>query len=121
MKPTTSKISSTTDKLSHDQLQAKLQRALNRGGRNYEIRALGNRKFHIKSGHLPLNILFGMCGQCYKFDVDFGNANSIRVKSTVPCGGAWGGMIGCAMEQAQRDEVKKLLINEFPGLEVTVS
>lgn len=57
------------------------------GGPRYDLFNKGPNVYHIKSGHLSTNILLGCCGQCYKFDLDFGVEGRLLLSSTVPCNG----------------------------------
>jgi hypothetical protein len=96
-----------------DPCKARLVRALAQGNKNYTIRTLRDNVYHIKTGHLWVNIVFGCCGQCYKYDVDFSNPQMVMVHSTVQCNGWWGGAIGACMEADEDTQVKYLLQKEF--------
>jgi hypothetical protein len=99
--------------LERDAYKARLVHAVEQGNVRYAIRPLGGDVYHLKAGHLSTNIAFGACGQCYKYDVDLSNPQEVRVHSTVPCAGWWGGVIGANMEVGQEERVMDLLQLEF--------
>jgi hypothetical protein len=104
-----------------DALMATVVKALNKGGKYYTGRCIGPNKYHVKCGHLTNNVLFGCCGQCYKYDIDFMKGGSVKVVSTVPCNGFWGGLIGAWMESDEKKRVSEVLAREFPDKRVYVS
>ena len=90
------------------------------GGPRYDVFAKGTNLYHIKSGHLSTNIILGCCGQCYKFDLDFGVEGRLILRSTVPCNGWWGGAIGAGKESNEKARVASVLANAFPERQVVI-
>lgn len=86
--------------------------------KQYTVSTQSPNVHHIECGSLGMNILCGCCAQYYAFDVTVSDSQ-VRVVSTVPCGGFWGGVIGIAKNDAETKRVKQVLTRVFPGRQVT--
>ena len=115
--------SSTQEQPKHtdEELKRRLLRALGRANRRYDVLLRAPHFFHLKSGHTAINVLLGCCGQCFKFDVDFRQPHVIRIRSTAPCDGWWGGILGHGIEMDERRSIQRLLTQEFSEYQVLMA
>ena len=86
---------------------ADIQRAVNTPNIQYNVHpAAGeanDKNFEAERGSLALNILCGCCLQYFKFTIFVTDAQTIRLQSAVPCGGFWGGAIGVARNNKEKE------------------
>ena len=56
-------------------------------GKSYQVTCKCPNVYHAKNGSLKNNIMWGCCGQCFKFNIDMSQPGYVELRSTVPCAG----------------------------------